>query len=177
MADEDIKIAGAPRPSAPEPQQDYLIQSSNGNIARAKLLGAAIAERTVSSAALPREEGENEADFDLQLQRGILLAFSAVVSIESAVLPAPLEDVIKQAFYTELGRNDPMLYKETAESGAFSFYYLAYRRGIETERRIGQTFAMLCSHDGDPVYQEIGEALYCWMCSKTAGAVKEAAFV
>ena len=54
----------------------------------------------------------------------------------------------------------------TAEdNGAFSFYYLAYRRGSEVERRIGQTFAMLCSHDGDPIYQELGEALYCWFLS------------
>ena len=35
----------------------------------------------------------------------------------------------------------------------------------DIERRMGQTFAMLCSHDGDPIYQELGEALYCWFSS------------
>ena len=175
MADEDIKIAGFPA-KKPEPESDYAIHSRNGNIQKAKLLGAAIAERTVSAAALSWDE-EHEDSFGLKLQRGILLAFAAVVSVESAVPSGTLCDVIKQAFYEELGRDDPQLYKETTESGAFSFYYLAYRRGIEIERRVGQTFAMLCSHDGDPVYQEIGETLYCWMCSKVKKELGAAAFV
>lgn len=175
MADEDIKIAGFPTPNV-EPESDYLVHSRNGNILKAKALGAAIAERTVSSAALSWND-EGEDGFGLQLQRGILLAFSAVVSVESALDSDTLKDVIKQAFYAELGRDDPQLYKETAESGAFSFYYLAVRRGIEVERRIGQTFAMLCSHDGDPVYQEIGEALYCWMCSESKKDIQKAEFL
>jgi len=41
------------------------------------------------------------------------------------------------------------------------------------ERRIGQTFAMLCSHDGDPIYQELGEALYCWFLSVVRDAAEE----
>ena len=55
----------------------------------------------------------------------------------------------------------------------FSFYYLAFRRGNDVERRIGQTFAMLCSHDGDPIYQELGEALYCWFLSEVKASAKE----
>ena len=59
------------------------------------------------------------------------------------------------------------------DSGAFSFYYLAYRRGNEVDRRIGQTFAMLCAHDGDPIYQELGEAIYCWFISRVSKKLKE----
>jgi hypothetical protein len=32
---------------------------------------------------------------------------------------------------------------------------------------------MLCSHDGDPIYQELGEALYCWFYSVVERTVKE----
>ena len=68
---------------------------------------------------------------------------------------------------------DADLYKTSADTGAFSFYYLAFRRGGEVDRRIGQTFAMLCSHDGDPIFQELGEALYCWFLSAVKNSAKE----
>ena len=41
------------------------------------------------------------------------------------------------------------------------------------ERRIGQTFAMLCSHDGDPIFQELGEALYCWFTAEIRKIAQE----
>ena len=34
---------------------------------------------------------------------------------------------------------------------------------------------MLCSHDGDPVYQELGEALYCWFLSAVRKTATELA--
>lgn len=165
MFDEDIKIAGESfEPNAEKPSAQ-LGESLRENLESAKLTGVKIAEKTVKTAAVPWGDEQNDS-FDLQLQRGLLLAFAAVVSIESMSAAERLKDVIKQAFYDELVKLDSGLYKGTTDSGAFSFYYLAYRRGIDIERRIGQTFAMLCSHDGDPVYQELGEALFCSMMSK-----------
>ena len=65
------------------------------------------------------------------------------------------------------------MWQTATDNGALSFYYLSFRRGGEVERRVGQTFAMLCSHDGDPVYQELGEALYCWFTSVVKRKIEE----
>lgn len=178
MYDEDIKIAGESAPASDRSggETEYRLHVGNGNIDKARALGKTVAEITVSTAAISDDDGSG-AYPELQLQRGVLLAFSAVMTLETAILPGVVEDVAKQEFYAVMQRLDPCLYKETTDSGAFSFYYLAYRRGIELERRIGQTFAMLCSHDGDPVYQELGEALFCWMRSKTEQEVTNIAFI
>ena len=178
MPDEDIKIAGATPSKLPADlkETEYRRHLENGNILKAKQVGKSIAEKTAGEAGVPWEESDDDS-FELQLHRGILLAFSAVMTVESLCLPSVLEDVIKQEFYSELGRLDPSLYKETAAGGAFSFYYLAFRRGIDLERRVGQTFAMLCSHDGDPIYQEFGETLFCWMRSKTEADLNSANFI
>ncbi len=179
MFDEDIRITenigsgGAPVASE---EDEYLKQHSNGNIALAKKVGLRIASETVGAAALSFTD-EHDGSFEIELQRGLLLAFASVVAIESFGLSSVLEEVLKNSFFEGLRQLAPKMYGETASSGAFSFYYLAYRRGIELERRIGQTFAMLCSHDGDPVYQELGEAVFCWMRSRSEGLLKNASFV
>ena len=164
MFDEDVKIAGE-RFDANHNKSATNSAAMQENFTNAKLIGHKIAEKTVETAAVPWGD-EQDDSFDLQLQRGLLLAFASVVTIESMSVAERVKDVIKQEFYNTLSELDSGLYKGTTDSGAFSFYYLAYRRGIDIERRIGQTFAMLCSHDGDPIYQELGEALFCSMMSK-----------
>ena len=75
------------------------------------------------------------------------------------------EQTSEKSFIDRIKTVNGEIYKTSSDTGAFSFYYLAFRRGGDIERRVGQTFAMLCSHDGDPVYQELGEAVYCWFLS------------
>lgn len=95
----------------------------------------------------------------------MLLSFTATVGFERYIENDTLVGIAQKSFLDTLKKQSNELYKSSSDTGAFSFYYLAYRRGSETERRIGQTFAMLCSHDGDPIFQELGEALYCWFSS------------
>lgn len=171
MFDEDVKIAGEKiilQNNTSAKQENGIVE----DVDRAKLTGIRLAEKIVKTAAVPWGEEQNDS-FDLQLQRGLLLAFSAVVTVESLAVADRIKDIIKHEFYNELSKLDSGLYKSTTDSGAFSFYYLAYRRGIDIERRIGQTFAMLCTHDGDPIYQELGEALFCSMQSKTTKTITE----
>ena len=171
MFDEDVKIAG----------EKYVLDLKSDNPSKmgaaedfenAKQAGIKLAEKIANTAAVPWGE-EQDDSFDLKLQRGLLLAFSAVVTVEELAVSERIKDIIKHEFYKELSKRDAGLYKGTTDSGAFSFYYLAYRRGIDIERRIGQTFAMLCAHDGDPIYQELGEALFCSMQSKTMKTIAE----
>ena len=99
------------------------------------------------------------------IQRRMLLSFTATIGFEQLAKDDTLSGIAQKSFLDTIKKSDPELYGTSGDTGAFSFYYLAFRRGGDTERRIGQTFAMLCSHDGDPIFQELGEALYCWFLS------------
>lgn len=112
----------------------------------------------------------DESDFDMIIQRRLLLSFTATIGFELYAENDHLDGVAQKSFIDTLKAADKRLFETAQDTGAFSFYYLAFRRGGDVVRRIGQTFAMLCSHDGDPVYQELAEALYCWFLSvvKTA---------
>lgn len=166
-SDHDIKIAGD-KPSA------SIKQNSQGNItekkltkeetASAKRWGEAVAEKFIKEIA-ESEIGERESNLEMLSQRRMLLSFAASVGFETVTSDDTLGGLAQKSFLDTIKKNDPKHYLTAEDNGAFSFYYLAYRRGSEVERRIGQTFAMLCSHDGDPIYQELGEALYCWFLS------------
>lgn len=172
MFDEDIKIA---RPDGrikekdeeetPDVSKEYDRESANGNIEKARSLGVLLAEEAVNKMGSFTMEDEQDGGIDMDVQRGLLMTFAATVALEKMTSSSVVSMAAKNSFNSEVEKLSPALYGAMGDSGAFSFYYLAYRRGTETERRIGQTFAMLCSHDGDPVYQELGEAIYCWFYS------------
>ena len=116
--------------------------------------------------------GDDLNDYNMIIQRRLLLSFTATVGFEQYCDNDTVCGIAQKSFLDTLKKNDKELYETSSDTGAFSFYYLAFRRGGEIERRIGQTFAMLCAHDGDPVYQELGEALYCWFLSVVRRAAK-----
>ena len=171
--DSDVKIAGD------KPSRDI---KNNAGAAEertvskeqreaAKKVGAYVAEQFLKDAAeLP--EGEN-TDYNLLMQRRLLLSFSATAGFEQYIGDDVLSGVAQKSFLDTVRRGGEDVYKTSSDMGAFSFYYLAFRRGNDIERRMGQTFAMLCSHDGDPIFQELGEALYCWFTSVVKSAIKE----
>lgn len=172
--DKDIKIAGN-RPSesvkehaeAEKVAEEFGREKQNGNIDRARALGVEMAGELIRVGEEASFGADISGNFQLSLQRKILLAFSATVTFEKYCVSSVAARTAHSVFYNTLQDTLPDLYHELSDTSAFSFYYLAYRRGSEVERRIGQTFAMLCSHDGDPVYQELGEALYCWFTAVT----------
>ena len=129
----------------------------------AKAVGKTVANSFIRDAQ--NEVDEEFRDFDMILRRRLLLSFTATVGFEQYITDDTLVGIAQKSFLDTLNKHSAELYKTSNDTGAFSFYYLAYRRGSEVDRRIGQTFAMLCSHDGDNVYQELGEALYCWFSS------------
>lgn len=180
MFDEDIKIAslGKDRPKKNDHEKvmdEYSRESANGNIEKARSLGASLAKEVVERLdSFPVDE-END-NVNLSVQRGVMMTFAAVVALEENIMSEVVHQTAENSFNAELEKLSPDIYKAVADSGAFSFYYLAYRRGTEVVRRMGQTFAMLCSHDGDPVYHELGEAIYCWFKSFAEKKLNEAEF-
>ncbi len=168
MYDEDIKIAGS-RPSQSVKEN---LAASVDEIAldekdaeRAQRFGMKIAEEFCNASAVYNEAVE-ETDVNMMVQRHLLLSFTVTIGFESYLKSETVAGIAQKSFLDTVREKAPELYKYTSDTGAFSFYYLAHRRGNEVERRMGQTFAMLCAHDGDPIYQELGEVLYCWFSNR-----------
>ena len=167
--DQDMKIVGeGPIPDLCSSDEletaAFNREKQSGILDRAKELGRRMVgefQNAGGEFAFGAEAGEEAL---LTLQRQVLLAFVATVGVERFCVSKLAAQTAHQSFYNCLKETFPDLYQEL-NGGAFSFYYLAYRRGGDVERRMGQTFAMLCARDGDPVYQELGEALYCWFMS------------
>ncbi len=162
--DSDIKIAGD------KPSRDMNKENTVSTdvfdarlLAKAMEIGRRVAVRFIEDSLAG--EDEEFCDYEMLLQRRLLLSFTATVGFERYIESDSLSGIAQKSFLDTVRSHSDELYKTSSDTGAFSFYYLAYRRGTETERRIGQTFAMLCSHDGDPIFQELGEALYCWFSS------------
>lgn len=165
--DNDIKIAGN-KPSLDVERNKALAAAEAGLSAKeinsAKAWGRDVALKFIEDAADMAAMNEDK-DFDLIMQRRMLLSFTATVGFESLPSSDSLSGIAQKSFLDTLKKENEEIYLSSADTGAFSFYYLAFRRGSEIDRRMGQTFAMLCSHDGDPIFQELGEALYCWFFS------------
>lgn len=164
--DNDIKIA-SDKPSLDIKRNDEVSNSQdpikNGSYERAKEWGATVAQELMKD-ALENPISE-KCDFEMTIQRRLLLSFTATIGFEQYSFDDSFCGVAQKSFLDTLKVQNSDLFDTAQDTGAFSFYYLAFRRGGDVVRRIGQTFAMLCSHDGDPIYQELGEALYCWFLS------------
>ena len=164
--DEDIKIAGD-KPSVDvkknlnDPTNQQKLSSDMQK--KAEEWGRAVALEFIADAA--ENPLSDEMGNDILIQRRLLISFTATVGFEEFAGDDIVCGVAQKSFLDTLKQQDADLYKTSTDTGAFSFYYLVFRRGFDLERRMGQTFAMLCSHDGDPIYQELGEALYCWFLS------------
>ena len=156
---------------------EYEKEKQNGNLKRADTLGKKLAEDfifNINSDSLMMSEEESE---QLNLQKILLLSFTVMAGLEQYCPNITLANAARSKFFDELLRLDEKLAAKSSDTGAFSFYYLSFRRGNDIERRIGQTFAMLCLHDGDPIYQELGEAIYCWFFSNVEKQVQNVGFV
>lgn len=171
--DKDIKIVGD------KPSIDIKKNNERNNIQQgpdktavknAKQWGKAVALKFIEDT---KNAATGEANYEMLIQRRMLLSFTATVGFEQLCSNEALSGIAQKSFLDALKNTDGDLYHTSEDTGAFSFYYLAFRRGNEIDRRIGQTFAMLCSHDGDPIYQELGEALYCWFLSVVKKSAKE----
>ena len=175
-SDNDIKIAGdKPSLDIKKKSEVSSVQNEldNALIESAKNWGKAVAEKFIEDARTSENNKEDNSNLDMLIHRRMLLSFTATVGFEQFGGNDALIGIAQKSFIDWVKQKEPEIFKTSEDTGAFSFYYLAYRRGSEVERRIGQTFAMLCSHDGDPIFQELGEALYCWFLSIVKKSAEE----
>lgn len=167
-SDNDIKIAGDKPSLDIKKNKEQSLQTSGPDktlIKNAKAWGKAVALKFIEDAKVSEDSQDDSSNTDMLIHRRMLLSFTATVGFEQFCGDDAVSGIAQKSFIDTIKQKEPEIYKTSEDTGAFSFYYLAFRRGGEVDRRIGQTFAMLCSHDGDPIFQELGEALYCWFLS------------
>lgn len=157
-------------------------ERQNGNLARARQLGARLAEEV-------SKIGEGDSIFGYLIgteedpqaretveQRKILLAFAIESSIAVYSPSKLIGTTILNTYYELLAVYAKDFYDQISSTGAFSLYYLDLRRGIKVSRAIGRTFAELCGKEGDKVYEELGYALNCRFYDTVCKLVDEADF-
>lgn len=174
-SDIDVKIAGD-KPSRDVKRNlmpsEFQSNLNKEEIKRAKRFGKAVADKFIEDTDISSLSGLDN-NLEMIIQRRMLLSFTSTIGFELYSPDDTVCGIAQKSFLDALKKQDNAFYSSADNTGAFSFYYLAYRRGGEVDRRIGQTFAMLCSHDGDPIYQELGEALYCWFLSEVKKSAEE----
>ena len=160
--DRDMKIAGddfePTNTGRPQQDDDALLLGQgkeNGNLSRARRLGAIMADE-VSAV----EGDARTADSALLTQRRILLAFAVEVGLDSLLPNNLVAQTAQTVFYDTLRVTAPQFYDDLQASGAFSFYYLCVRDGRQVEEKVGETFASLCGRKGDADYARLGSELY-----------------
>lgn len=171
--DSDVKIVGAkPSETVKKHMGEYSDELLPKELVeRCKALGSNLALKFLKS--IDSVFVDDKTDSQMLIQRSLLLSFTINVVLDEYCVNDTVSGIAVKSFLDTLAKESPQIYESCCDTGAFSFYYLAYRRRIDIERRIGQTFAMLCAHDGDPIYQELGEALYCWFVSVVKGEIEK----
>ena len=168
--DSDMKIAGRPGVKTEETDFSGLLAESsrqhfNGNVAKAKTLGANIVS-SYSYRAAPAELVDFVMENGVTPTEAVLLQarYLSVFSAEFCLnhyLPSPLlAEIAKSEMYDVLMKFSPEFYDDLARSGAFSFYYMAMKNGKVTPLGVGKQFANLCGKAGDPVYIALGQKLH-----------------
>jgi len=159
--DKDMKIAGDDFVQAQEPDDAEATakllnqEKANGNLGRARRLGAILAEDVAAV------EGDRPLDATSYMtQRRILMAFAVEVGLDT-YLPNPLlSQTARNIFYETMRKTSPTFYEDLQGSGAFSFYCLCVRDGRNVAICVGETFATICAKQGDEKLAKQGEDLF-----------------
>lgn len=166
--DSDMKIVPDGAVEMPEPAEDSVEamarlldrEKKNGNLSKARRLGARMAEEVASVEGYSTAAGGPAENPSLLPRRRILMAFAVEVGLDAFLPNNLVAQSAQNVFYDTLKILAPDFYDDLQESGAFSFYYLCVRDGRQVERRVGENFASLCGRPGSESYARMGEELY-----------------
>ncbi len=124
---------------------------ANGNIDKARRLGAALATMA------PTSEGDgifvNLKDHlspkffvqDILYQIRVLLVFACETILQIELPSELLSTTAISSMYHAIEEDTPGFYSNISNGAAFTFYYLAVQKGGDISENIGEAFAMLCS--------------------------------
>lgn len=168
LDDRDVKIFGEDKEECDCTSEDSeyvkLINEQKGsrNIRRAMRLGASLVmeiDRSMPDLnsgvfSLPDDQDS------MLLNRSMLMVFSMIIGMEQYVPGKALAGTALNVFYDTLKKENPKLYDDMSATGAFTFYYLAYRRDGDPKQRVAHAFAMLCGDENSEDLVQVGEAIY-----------------
>lgn len=162
--DSDMKIAGE-NPSDgvgtdAETDRLYAYRLERGELANARRLGATLADYVEGQGG-----GSDDIlapDMKIAMHKQLLAIFALVVGVESSMPDRILTRACLNVFYNTLKKDSPRLYDAMSASGAFSFYYLKYRKDSADGGVYGiaESFAMLCGSERDTALREMGENIF-----------------
>ena len=166
--DRDMKIVPEGAVEIPQPAEDsveatarlFNREKNNGNLGKARRLGARMAEEVASMEGYSSAANGPAENPILLTQRRILMAFAVEVGLDAFLPNNLVAQSAQNVFYDTLRILAPDFYDDLQESGAFSFYYLCVQDGRQVARRVGENFASLCGRPGSESYARMGEDLY-----------------
>ncbi|MCM1363522.1 MAG: hypothetical protein NC122_03500 [Faecalibacterium sp.] len=127
------------------------LHRANGNLQKARELGTRLATITPSldgDALVVDLKDVLAPKFlaqDILYQIKVLLVFAAESSLQIKVPTEQLATTAISSLYNSLEKLSPGFFKNISDGAAFTFYYLALKKGGDISKNIGEAFAMLCS--------------------------------
>lgn len=183
-ADEDIKIFNSEHKGGHQDEEELrslaeemMAQRRNGNSRRACLLGAHLAELAPCDGELETLSGKYANDPEILFQIRVLATFTAESGMHTMIPNQLLATTAINAFYEKLMMRSPEFYNNISDGGAFTFYYLALRKGSDAVADIGQTFAMLCDMEANDHIRALGTQIYETFSAYVREQIGKAAFV
>lgn len=166
--DNDVKIYGKPDESADAGDFVELAsflnrQRSNGNIAKAKILGeqlAVIEPLSLPDINIEEFSGETGIQTDIIQQIRVLFVFIVQTALHKILISQLLSSSAVNAMYDKIIESSPAFYDGICDGAAFTFYSLSLRREKDIAKSIGGNFAMLCGKEDNISYKELGSKFY-----------------
>ena len=91
--------------------------------------------------------------------RGALVKEINRITLQKAPVPV-LAATAVNALHDALRESAPGFHKNISDGAAFTFYYLAMKKGGNLSKNIGEAFAMLCSVKNKEGYVEAGTTVW-----------------
>ena len=176
VVSEDVNAQAAPRDDAAEEAAILAREKQNGNVAKARRLGALLAESVLADDGFSSVEGVDDAV--LKTQRFALANFAVEVGLDAFLPNAILAQTAGIIFDDTLKITAPEQTDSLNENSAVSFYYLNIRAGRgKVEMAIGATFASFCGAADNAACRQAGRDLYLSTLSQVKSLVSALRFV
>lgn len=181
--DSDIKIFKSSREESDSGDlfsvaEELKFHILNGNSAKARQLGKALASLTPESAELDAElSALLNAEWikpDIKIQLRILMVFCAEYTLLSELCPI-LATTANEAFYAKLKEDAYGFYKSISNGAAMSFYYMAVKHR-NTVEEVGDSFAMLCDAKTSERINALGSQVFLLTCKYIVKLIEEYSF-
>ena len=182
--DDDIKIFTPAAKNNADVDQDVIAtmealdrERQNGNVNKARVIGKHLSKLFIDEVNRLDSLPEEFQGSKVRQNTGVLFLFSAETALNMFLPTNTLATIAISALNDRLEDRKSDLFRNVYESPAYSFYYLNIRKGSEDiPNDIGSAYAMLCSHENDPAFIEMGSSLYNMVLDEVESDVKKAKF-